>query len=351
MSALPLLTADLPGTGGSLKDAAEDFVVDEIAAYEPSGAGDHLWLRVEKRDVDASELIDRVARALGVRHTEIGAAGRKDRRAVTRQWLSAPWRAARALPGAAEIQAGTGLGVTVLAVTRHENKLRTGHLRGNRFEVRVRAPAGGAAVALEVARAKLARLDAAGVPNFYGEQRFGGGAEQLAFGRAVLRGEQRPPRDKRRARFLLSAVQGDLFNRYVAGRMARGLFARALAGDVLKKEDTGGMFVCADPAADQPRLDTLAVHPTGPMYGEEMWRAEAEAGALEAELLAAEGITEEDLARVRRLAAGTRRPIRVVPRDVDARADAGDLLVSFFLPKGSYATILLREMMEPAPQG
>jgi tRNA pseudouridine13 synthase len=349
VSTLPLLTADLPGTGGSLKDAPEDFVVDEVAAYEPSGAGEHLWLRVEKRDVDASALVDRIARALGVSHMEIGAAGRKDRRAVTRQWLSAPWRATRALPTAAEIETGAGAGVTVLAVTRHENKLRTGHLRGNRFEVRVRAPAGGAAVALEVARAKLARLAAAGVPNFYGEQRFGGGEEQLAFGRAVLRGEHRPPRDKRRARFLLSAVQGDLFNRYLAGRMERGLFARALAGDVLKKEETGGMFVCADPAADQPRVDALAVHATGPMYGEEMWRAEGEAGALEAELLAAEGITDEDLARVRRLAAGTRRPIRVVPRDMDVRADAEDLLVSVFLPKGSYATILLREMMEPAP--
>ncbi|HEV8321300.1 MAG TPA: tRNA pseudouridine(13) synthase TruD [Myxococcota bacterium] len=346
----PLLTGALPGTGGTLKDEPDDFIVEEVPAYEPNGAGDHLWLWVEKRDVEASALLDRLAAALGVRHTELGAAGRKDRRAVTRQWVSAPLARGRAAPEAEAIDAGPG--VRVLRVARHANKLRTGHLRGNRFIVRIRDVESGADVALQRARAKLQLLEARGLPNGYGEQRFGGGAAQLAFGHAVLKGEARAPRDKRRARFLLSAVQGDLFNRYLAARMTRGLWGRALAGDVMKKEDTGGIFVCTDPAADQARLDALAIHPTGPMYGEEMRAAEGEAAALEAEVLAGAGLGAEDLARVRRLAAGTRRPLRVLVREVAVRADErdgrADLVAAFFLPKGSYATVLLRELMHPS---
>lgn len=129
---LPYLTADLPGVGGTLKEQPEDFVVEEIPAYEPSGAGEHLFLWVEKRDVAGEDLLRHVARRLAILSQDIGMAGVKDRRAITRQWVSVP---ARCEPTIAEIDSGQ---IRVLRAVRHGNKLRTGHLRGNRFSIRVR---------------------------------------------------------------------------------------------------------------------------------------------------------------------------------------------------------------------
>ena len=161
MTALPFATADLPGSGGTVKASPEDFRVDELPAYLPQGSGPHLWLKVEKRDRTTRDVLRSLARALGVPEREAGCAGLKDRAAVTTQWLSFP--VARD-PDPASL---SGDGYRVLEVSRHQNKLRTGHLRGNAFSIAV---VGGD---LERARACAAALAGRGLPNFFGAQRVG----------------------------------------------------------------------------------------------------------------------------------------------------------------------------------
>ena len=129
----PYLTAELPGIGGRLKDRPEDFVVEEVPAYEPCGAGEHLYLWIEKTDVAADHLLNHVARTLGMSVRDVGMAGIKDRRAITRQYVSVP---ATCEPRIARLETDK---IRVLRRARHRNKLRTGHLRGNRFSILVRA--------------------------------------------------------------------------------------------------------------------------------------------------------------------------------------------------------------------
>jgi tRNA pseudouridine13 synthase len=206
---------------------------------------------------------------------------------------------------------------------------------------------------LERARACAAALEARGLPNFFGPQRFGTEGRNAAVGRALLTGERTPEagraaRDRFLRRLCISAWQADLFNRWLAERMADGLFATALAGDVLKKLDTGGLFTCEDPAADGPRVARFEVSPAGPMFGHKLRPAAGEAQAREERLLAAEGVGPADLARGRGEAEGTRRAARLpVAVALDPAPDG--YRASFELPKGSYATVVMRELTKAEP--
>lgn len=337
---LPLVTADLPGSGGALRASPEDFRVDEVPAYLPSGAGPHLYLRVEKRGRTTRDVLRALAGALGVPERDAGYAGLKDKDAVTTQWLSFP------VAKDPDPAALAGPGLAVLEVSRHANKLRPGHVRANRFVLAVR---GGA---LEPARACAAALAARGLPNFFGPQRFGADGRNAAVGRALLRGERTPEtgravRDRFLRRLSISAYQSDLFNRWLAARLADGLFATALEGDVLKKLDTGGLFTCEDPAADTARVARFEVSPAGPMFGHKLRAAAGEALAREERLLADEGITLADFARGGGEAEGTRRAARLRIEVAVAPLEAGDgYRAELELPKGSYATVVMRELMK-----
>lgn len=342
---LPYLTADLPGIGGALRVVDDDFQVEEVPAYSPSGVGEHVYVRIEKRGLSTGEAVRRLARGLGLRERDVGVAGLKDRHAVTIQWLSLP------TPCTPEAAAGFATdGVRVLEATRHGNKLRTGHLRGNRFRLRVRRLAVPPLEAQARARAILARLTSApGVPNWYGEQRFGRDGDNAARGLAIVRGEQplRRGPDERLTRLMISALQSELFNRWLIARLADGHFAGALAGDVMHKRG-GGMFTCDDAAADDPRVKAGEIVPTGPMFGTSM-RAPAPGSAAadrEQAVLAEAGLVLDDFARVARVAEGTRRDAAVALTDVDARVpDEPDALdVCFALPAGAYATVVMREI-------
>jgi tRNA pseudouridine13 synthase len=336
---LPLVTAACPGSGGRLKVAPEDFRVDELPAYLPAGAGPHLYLHVEKRGRTTREVVRALARALGVGERDAGYAGLKDRAAVTTQWLSFP--VARD-PDPASLQ---GDGYRVLTASRHQNKLRPGHARGNAFEVAVR---GGD---LPAARACAEALGRAGLPNYFGPQRFGQDGANATLGRALLSPD--PPPEARRAardrflrRFALSAFQSELFNRWLAERITDGLFATALQGDPLKRLERGGVFTCEDPAADGPRVAAFELSPAGPMFGHQLRPAAAGVPAeREARLLLAEGLTPADFARGGDEAAGTRRAGRL-PIEVALSPLADGYLARFALPRGSYATVVMRELMK-----
>jgi len=342
---LPLLTADLPGTGGAIKTIPDDFIVEEIPAYPPSGEGDHLFLTVEKRGISTQEMVRRFAVALGIPPTAIGVAGQKDQQAVTRQIISVP------LDGGDPARAANLVleGARVLSAARHRHKLRTGHLRGNRFHVVVRGVGEGAAAR---AQAIVDRLAQRWMPNFFGSQRFGRGGENVGAGRALLRGE-RPVHDRFKRRFLLSAYQSALFNLYLAQRMEEGLLDRAVVGEVLTRATTSGLFLCAENELllNQSRIDRREVVGTGPMFGAKMFQpAEGSpAAAREQRVLDEEGLDPAAFARFGKIAEGTRRPL-LAHVEAGSVSQEGDLLrVSFALPSGTYATVLLDEVMKPGP--
>jgi len=336
---IPLVTADLPGSGGRIKAAPEDFGVEEVPAYLPQGTGPHLWLRVEKRGRTTRDVARELARTLAVAEREVGYAGMKDRAAVTVQWFSLPVARDPDPAGLA------GDGYRVLEGSRHQNKLRLGHARGNRFAVAVR---GGD---LGRARACAAALQARGFANFFGPQRFGADGGNAAVGQAILQGRADAPEARRalRDRFLrrlcISAWQAELFNRWLAERLADGLFDRALLGDVMKKLGSGGLFVCEDEAADGPRVAAFEISPAGPIFGHKLREAAGPSREREERLLAASGMTAADLRSGGGEAEGTRRPGRLpVAIGLEPLPDGDGYRARFELPSGSYATVLIGEL-------
>jgi tRNA pseudouridine13 synthase len=335
---LPRLTADVPGCGGAFKLVPEDFEVEELPAYLPGGEGEHLYLWVEKRGRDTREVVRALAAALGVEEGEVGVAGMKDRHAVTRQLLSVPAR------GEARLGDFSLEGVRVLWARRHGNKLRTGHLRGNRFRLRVRGVKDEGA-----ARECFSRLCARGVPNYFGEQRFGREGDNADLGRLLVLGQRLPRRpDRFQRKLYLSAFQSRLFNRALAERLRAGTFDVPLLGDVLRREDSGGLFLCEAPEVDAPRAAAFEVSPAGPLFGPRMPAAAHAVAEAEARLLAQEGVTLEDFRRGGDETQGGRRPYRVRLSSPSLEREGEDLLLAFELPRGAYATEVLHELLKDA---
>jgi len=333
----------------------ETFVVEEIAAYAPVGEGEHTFIWIEKRGLTTIDAVRQLAARLDVDVRDVGYAGLKDRNAVTRQWVSVP----RVDPARA-LQASDGA-LVVLEAVRHGNKLRTGHLRGNRFELVVNVPGDDGARALEDLTARVLALAAAGVPNRFGDQRFGAAGDNASVGLALLRGERRE-RNHRLRKLLLSAAQSAVFNRALELRAAAaGGLGGVRAGDVLRKVATGGLFVTEDVAVDQARVDAGELVITGPLPGgrEVEPPPDTPARALEDEALASTGATREDFARAGRDLPGARRsllvpltlgepPVQLEPARASQPAGGGttslrpiSLRLRFSLPAGSYATVVV----------
>jgi tRNA pseudouridine13 synthase len=322
-----------------LRASDDDFAVDELPAYAPSGSGSHVFARVEKRGLTTPDAVRAIARALGVAERDVGVAGMKDRHAVTRQWISLPSPVSPDQVLALELP-----GIAVLEAQRHDHKLRTGHLRANRFRLVVRDARDAGA-----ARAVLAELARApGAPNWYGEQRFGRDGDNAERGRALLAGGGR---GGKLDRLLVSALQSELFNAWLVARLADGLFRTAVAGDVLHKLP-GGLFDCTEPAVDAARVAAGEIVPTGPMFGDAM-RAPAagsDAAVREDAILAAAGLARDSFHAVRAIADGTRRDAAIAIADAAVEPHGDDALaVSFTLPSGAYATTVMREIMKTAP--
>jgi tRNA pseudouridine13 synthase len=330
------LHPELPGVGGAIKTAPEDFIVEELPAYLPSGDGEHTYFFVEKRGLNTEELLVEMCRRLGASRGEAGCAGMKDRQAVTRQWVSIP---------RVEPQTIAGDKWRVLSASRHGNKLRTGHLRGNRFTIVVRGLRCPIVEAVQRATAILTALERSGLPNRFGPQRFGVRGDNAARGRALLDGKGSAGRGEKR--LFVSALQAELFNAYLDDRTGDRTLRTVIAGDVLQKRDSGGLFTPDDLAEAQARLERGELDVTGPMFGSKMRAATLEAGAREAALLARNGLQPSSFERLGPIAEGTRRPLTVPVGE--ARAELGDepdtLRLGFTLPSGAYATVLVDEII------
>jgi tRNA pseudouridine13 synthase len=410
------LTADLPGIGGKIKQHLEDFVVEEVPLYKAEGVGTHCYLFVEKRGYSTMAAADLVAKALGRRSFDIGYAGLKDKQAVTKQWFSVEHLDT---PEAKQLGEKLPEGLKIVALTRHRNKIKRGHLLGNRFQIRVRNDEWGRvgvgmAEASRRAEAILEVLKKRGVPNFFGPQRFGMRRDNHMLGLALLQHEDKAfvdrflgdpdesvdhgqvlharqqyakgeleaainswpghLRDERRAlsalikgkgnpkravfavdmelkRLMVSALQSFLFNRVLERRLSK--LDIVMPGDFCYKHENGASFLVGsaieEAQKEQPRADAHEISPTGPLYGHRMSDAQAVAGQMEAEVLHEYQLTPETFEGPMG-APGGRRPLRFFADDLHTEAGSDEhgmyLEFEFMLPGGSYATVLLGEVMK-----
>ncbi len=392
------LTAEIPGTGGLFKECDEDFLVTEIPAYLPCGEGEHLYLEIEKRGITTPEALKRISRALGIQERDIGYAGMKDSKGITRQTISLP----RIRP---ELALGLDIqGIRPLNAAFHRNKLKIGHLRGNRFRIRIRDVAEGA---FDSATETLCILKERGIPNFFGAQRYGVQRNSHLIGAALLRrdfrgavdalmgdpagitdqrwreaveryqqGEyeeavrlfpgfcrterevtqrlvQRPDAfeqafravNPRLQKLYLSALQSWLFDTLLEDRLPT--FDILEEGDLAYRHDNGACFLVTDLLAEAPRAARQEISPSGPLFGCKMTLPGAVVREREDALLAGEGLTPEQFNLPGGLRMeGERRPLRILLGEPELTQDANDLILSFTLPKGSYATTVLAEVMK-----
>ncbi len=337
---MELRTKGIVGIGGELKVQPEDFLVEEVPLYEPSGGGDHTYAWIEKRGVTTQRCIRQIAKTLGIRAKDIGCAGLKDRHAVTRQWLSLP-----GMDIAQRLQKLELEGIQVLKVSRHRNKLKTGHLKGNRFVIRVRNCDFPAEEAAALATKKLCVLQKPPwVLSWYGTQRFG--TDNVAQARELLRSNDGVV--TKSDRFLVSALQSHIFNHYLAIRQKKGLLATVIPGDVMAFLPDGKVFSASeDLPREQARMLDGGAAITGPMFGTKfMEPAEGTpARLLEDEALAASNCERTMFSTLGRLARGSRRILSHRLKETSVEPlEGSDIGVSFTLRAGMYATEVMREI-------
>lgn len=315
-----------PGIGGKIKTKLEDFIVEEVPLYSPSGEGNHIYLYIEKRNTSTLELISELKKTFQLKDSEIGVAGWKDKQAITRQWISIP----------ESKFTDKKLSVKILEQKKHTNKLRTNHLKGNIFNITIRDTKPNS---LKHAEETLKILKEKGLPNYYGKQRFGIDAKNPEKGKQILLNKRKE--SPRLRRFLVSSYSSYLFNRYLDFRIQNNLFNKFISGDVAKKHDTGGLFIVEDIKKEQERLDRFEISPTGPIFGKKMIAPRNESETIENKILEEEKIKKE----LFNSQPGTRRFLRVKIEDVLIEEDK-NIKLNFFLPAGSYATVLLNEVMK-----
>lgn len=313
----------------AIRTEPEDFIVEEVLGFEPSGQGEHLFLNIEKRDANTVWVAQQLARWAGVAEFAVGYAGLKDRHALTRQAFTVH------LPGREPPSLDTLAieGVRVLSQQRHQRKLPRGALRGNRFTLTLRAVEG----ERDAIEARLGQIAARGVPNAFGEQRFGRDGGNVAAARAMFSG-RRVSREKRS--ILLSAARSVLFNRVLDERIRQDAWDRALPGDVFMLDGSHSVFG-PEPidAALTSRIAAFDVHPTAPLWGAGEPRSADAVRAIEEAVAAADAELAQGLVN-----AGLkqeRRALRLPVRELVWRFDGDALVLSFFLPAGSYATAVL----------
>jgi len=328
-----------PRVRGRLRAVPEDFEVREELGFALDGHGEHAWLWVRKRGANTDWVARRLAERAGVPAGAVGYAGLKDRHAVTEQWFSVH------LPGRPEPDwAGiTDPDFTVLKAVRHSRKLRRGALKGNAFRIAVRELDGDPA---ELA-ARLAQVIATGVPNYFGEQRFGRESGNLERAEAMLGGAERV-RDRHRRGLYLSAARSALFNAVLARRVAEGTWNRLLPGEVLMLAGSHSIFAATEPDdALCRRVAEFDLHPTGPLWGAGELPSLGPARRLEEAVAATlptfrDGLTSAGLKQ-------ERRALRLIARDATLELlESRTAVLSFRLPAGAYATTVLRELVHPS---
>ena len=345
----------------------EDFIVEELPLYEPSRTGTHTYFAIRKRNLSTIEAINRIAQELHIHTRDMGYAGLKDKNAVTTQVLSVegvtPERVLRIEQPAIE----------VLWAEQHAHKLRVGHLRGNRFTLTLRDIPHDALTQINTV---MDRLVTEGVPNRFGVQRFGNKNDSHLIGKALVKTdweavkcyvlanddvlqqqkfEQKPVETivnaipHRLRRLYLSAYQAHLFNRVLEARMPH--LGKLLDGDIAVKHSNGAPFLVEQATIEQPRADALEISPSGPIFGYKMRMPSGGVRDSEISVLADDGVRLEKFRKVAGIRLpGTRRPLRMpIQLHEVSTVDSTGVRLSFTLPAGGYATVVLEELLTHLP--
>ncbi|WP_127470034.1 tRNA pseudouridine(13) synthase TruD [Thiomicrorhabdus aquaedulcis] len=349
----------VPLVQGVYKVLPEDFRVEEQIGYPLSGDGEHLWCWVEKTGENTDWVLQQLAKWANVPSSRVGVAGQKDRHAVTRQWFSIQ------LPGLVnpDFAAFNVPNVRILKWLRHGRKLQTGGLSGNKFTLVVRdvqnhvqddtqddvqgSAQSNVVKVQNLLDTRLACIAQHGVPNYFGEQRFGHFGHNLKQAQRLFAGELTRVKPNQKSLYL-SAVRSQLFNLMLSERVADGSWNQLLAGDVLQLEGSNKWFLEDGSANLAQRMLDLDVHPTGLLASDGVSQAEHSVKVLEERVCAQypdwiKGLTQLGLK-------SDRRALRVKPLDFSwhwlPTPDKNLMLqVSFTLRPGSYATMVLREIM------
>ena len=312
-----------------LRRQPADFRVSEILGFDPTGDGEHDFLYVEKIGLNTADVARGLARFAGIAPAGVGYAGLKDRQAVTRQWFSVQYPPGQTI----DWPSYACDGVRLLEISRHRRKLKRGAHRGNRFTLVLREPAATPARLDE----QLRRIRSHGVPNYFGEQRFGRNAGNLELARQLF-GGRRLPRERRS--LALSAARSLIFNEVLAERVRAGTWDCLLPGDIANLDGSGSIFSVDVPDADlERRAAELDLHPTGPLWGKKSNRVASEA---EAAVAAAHG---ELAAGLENWVDAGRRALRVRAEMLEWKHEPGCLEVEFTLPSGAFATSVVRELV------
>lgn len=337
---VPYVTASIPALGGRIRSTPEDFCVDERPLYLPCGEGEHLYIKITKRGLSTPDLVMRLSSQLHVKAQTIGVAGLKDAQAVTTQMVSLQGVKADAVAALATDE--RLLSVEVLG--RHRNRLRKGHHAGNHFRLVVRDVREGSEDLLSRLFDELVRR---GVPNYFGPQRQGRSGTNFQLGAELLQDAARRnkmPRSKRI--WFMNAYQSYVFNQIVARRIET--IDRVLLGDWAMKSENGACFPVEQPDVEQLRADRFEISPTGPLFGSRAPWATGVPGDIERAVIAELGSTPDLLSKAGAECGfrGERRALRVRLNDLAWSLDGSVLTLSFWLPPGSYATSVLREVVK-----
>ncbi len=327
-----------PAGSGVLRQRPEDFVVMEELGFQPAGEGEHVWLQVEKTACTTDWLVRHIAALAGVRRHDVGFAGQKDRQAVTRQWFSVYLPQGRAIDWSRLEQCADearGERIRLLTVTAHRRKLRRGQHRGNRFDLLLRQVQGDPALL----QARLQHIAAHGVPNYFGEQRFGReGDNAVRFLHQLGQGRRRVNA------MLISAARSWLFNRLLSQRVQAGTWLRVFPGDVLMLAGSQSHFLAEAAGEDlQRRVEQGDLAPTGPLWGRDELPSQAQARQLEQALAEEHGDLCAGLEQLG--LQQQRRSLRLAVAELAWQWRGQDLALSFSLPRGGFATAVVRELI------
>jgi tRNA pseudouridine13 synthase len=328
----------VPMVTGQLRAQPEDFVVEEDLGFAPAGLGQHLLLKVRKRNANTQWVARELARIAACRPFEVGFAGLKDRHAIAVQWFSVP--RPRTAVNWPEVRAED---FEVLEAHGHNRKLPRGALAGNRFTVRIRAPDGDGAPLCAAITSRLAEIARRGVPNYFGPQRFGRGGANLVRAQGGLGSLRREERG-----FVLSAARSVVFNAVLAERVADGSWEHLVDGDLAGLDGRGSLFAAdaADPTLTQ-RCERLEIHPPGPLWG--VGSPATRAGVLELESRIGARFREESGLCVAAGMVQERRSLRLAVRELESEAEPDACVLRFRLARGSFATVVLRELIADVP--
>lgn len=328
------LSATPPLNHAKLRTVAADFQVVEEPPCLPSGEGEHIWLHIRKTEMTTADVARVLSKASGLHPRNISFAGQKDRNAITTQWFSVHF------PGKVDIDFSSVWTeqLECLCEKRHNKKLKRGGLKGNEFKLVLRQCQGDK----ESVEKRLEEISTRGVPDYFGEQRFGRGGSNLKLFEQLLSG--RLPRGREKKAMLLSSARSWLFNQVLAQRVKDNTWGEILPGEAVILAGSRSLF-SAETVDDEIRKRVLEadIHPSGPLPGEDGFEVFGEALALEESVLADNSDLIAALCEQR--VKGARRPLRIIPEGLEWQwLDDESLELSFKLPPGAYATAVVREI-------